>query len=241
MVKFAFSARIKMDITCGNCQKKIQIPDEKIPENKSFSFRCPACKHKITVNADNGLAAEGVSDEKNAGQNLDEFGADAFAVSGEDYDANQKPFDFLEEEGRTAMVLEDDPKTAGLVRNVLEVMDYHVTDADNVRDALRKMKYHQFDLIVLNETFDSSSPDANGVLIYLQRMAMDSRRYIFVALLTQRYSTMDRMAAFLKSVNVVIHLKDIERLDRVLPRAVNENDLFYAVYRESLKKIEQIL
>jgi hypothetical protein len=40
---------------------------------------------------------------------------------------------------------------------------------------------------------------------------------------------------------VVIHLKDIESLDRVLPRAVNENDLFYAVYRESLKKIEQIL
>ncbi len=228
-----------MEITCGNCDKMIQIPDEKIPENKSFSFRCPACRNKVVVSADSRPPSAAESRENTGPDNTDEYGPEAFAVSGEDYDASEKPFDFLEEEGRTAMVLEDNSEIAAHVKNVLGIMDYHVTVAESVRDALRKMKYHQFDLIVLNETFDSSSPDANGVLIYLQRMLMDLRRYIFVAMLTERYATMDRMAAFLKSVNMVIHLKDIENLDRILPRAVNENELFYAVYRESLKKAEQ--
>jgi Lhr-like helicase len=50
---------------------------------------------------------------------------------------------------------------------------------------------------------------------------------------------MDRMAAFLKSVNVVIHVKDISQLDRILARAINENELFYAVFRESAKKLGQ--
>lgn len=134
------------------------------------------------------------------------------------------------------MLLEQDPERAEHVKGVLEVMDYYVTSPDSIREALRKMKYHQFDLIVLNETFDSSSPDANGVLIYLQRLNMHVRRNVFVALLTDRYNTMDNMAAFLKSVNIVINLKDIKSIDRILTRGINENDLFYTVFKESLKK-----
>lgn len=224
-----------MEITCSHCEKKIQVPDEKIPENKPFSFRCPGCKNKISVDPAS-------PPDPAAGVGFDDADADvedAFTVSGEDYDASEKPFDFLEEEGRTAMVLENDPEIVKQAGKVLEVMDYHVTVAENVRDALRKMKYHQFDLILLNETFDSSSPDANGVLIYLQRMTMDTRRQMFVALLTQRYNTIDHMAAFLKSVNVVINVKDIAQLDRILARAINENELFYAVFKESMKKLGQ--
>jgi CheY-like chemotaxis protein len=227
-----------MEITCTHCHKKIQIPDEKVPENKPFSLRCPGCKNRISVNPAASVdpaADAGFEDGKAGG--ADE--ADEFAVTGEDYDASEKPFDFLEEEGRTAMVLENDQGIVSQAQKVLEVMDYHVTVPEDVRDALRKMKYHQFDLVLLNETFDSSSPDANGVLIYLQRMTMDTRRQIFVALLTERYETMDRMAAFLKSVNVVIHVKDISQLDRILARAINENELFYAVFKESAKKLGQ--
>jgi CheY-like chemotaxis protein/DNA-directed RNA polymerase subunit RPC12/RpoP len=223
-----------MVITCTHCQKNIQIPDEKIPESKSFSLRCPGCKNRISVDPQPPEAPASAGFEEGDSQDPEDF-----AVSGEDYDASEKPFDFLEEEGNTAMVLEDNAEIASRAQKVLEIMDYHVTVAKSVRDGLRKMKYHQFDLILLNETFDNSSPEANGVLIYLQRMTMDVRRRMFVALFTERCETMDRMAAFLKSVNVVIHVKDIQRLDRILARALNENDLFYAVFRESLKKLGQ--
>ncbi|MFO7932215.1 MAG: zinc-ribbon domain-containing protein [Thermodesulfobacteriota bacterium] len=230
-----------MEITCKSCEKKINIPAEKIPEGKSFSVRCPSCREKISVDlkagSDESMPADSGWTEQ---QDSDQTGQDMFAVSGEDYDASEKPFDFLEEEGNTAMLLEQDPETAAHVKDVLEVMDYHVTTPESIREALRKMKYHQFDLIVLNETFDSSSPDSNGVLIYLQRLNMHMRRNTFVALLTERYTTMDNMAAFLKSVNIVINLKDIKSFDRILARGINENDLFYTVYKESLKKLGRI-
>ncbi|MFW6080691.1 MAG: zinc-ribbon domain-containing protein [Desulfosalsimonas sp.] len=230
-----------MEINCKSCGKKINIPDEKIPEGKSFSVRCPSCRQKVSVDPKAGSresrpADSGWSEQPEGEQNSQ----DPFAVSGEDYDASEKPFDFLEEEGHTAMLLEQDPGIAAHVKEVLEVMDYHVTTPESIREALRKMKYHQFDLIVLNETFDSSSPDANGVLIYLQRLNMHMRRNTFVALLTERYTTMDNMAAFLKSVNTVINLKDIKSFDRILARGINENDLFYNVYKESLKKLGRI-
>ncbi len=231
-----------MEINCKNCGKKINIPDEKIPKGKSFSVRCPSCREKISVDLkaeaeQSSLAEAGWSQQAEDGDEGEENREQhMFAVSGEDYDASEKPFDFLEEEGHTAMVLEQHEETAGHIKGVLEVMDYHVTMPGSIREALRKMKYHQFDLIVLNETFDSGSPDANGVLIYLQRLNMHVRRNIFVALLTERYNTVDNMAAFLKSVNIVINLKDLKNFDRILARGINENELFYTVFKESLKK-----
>ncbi|MCF8093989.1 MAG: zinc-ribbon domain-containing protein [Desulfobacteraceae bacterium] len=230
-----------MEITCKSCGRKINIPDEKIPQAKSFSVRCPSCREKISVDLKAGADESRPAEEAGwSEQQEEQQPRDVFTVSGEDYDASEKPFDFLEEEGLTAMLLEQDPDTAEHVKGVLEVMDYNVTIPESIREALRKMKYHQFNLIVLNETFDSSSPDANGVLIYLQRLNMHVRRNIFVALLTERYNTMDNMAAFLKSVNIVINLKDIKSFDRILSRGINENDLFYAVFKESLKKLGRI-
>ncbi len=229
-----------MEINCEACGKRINIPDEKIPKDKSFSLKCPACSEKIYVDLKAGAdkkSLSGSSWSEQQDSREEKHRQDVFAVSGEDYDASEKPFDFLEEEGHTAMLLEQNPDIAAHIKGVLEVMDYYVTVPESIREALRKMKYHQFDLIVLNETFDSSSPDANGVLIYLQRLNMHVRRNIFVALLTERYTTMDNMAAFLRSVNIVINVKDIKSFDRILSRGINENDLFYAVFKESLKKL----
>lgn len=222
-----------MDVTCTNCQKKIIIPDEKIPEGKSFSLRCPACKAKINIDL-NPPEESGAS--MGSGWEADSD----FEKGDENYDASEKPFDFLEEEGNTAMVCEANPAVIQKIKEVLDIMEYHVTIAENVRDALRKMKYHVYDLILVNEKFDGSDPDSNGILIYLERLNMDVRRNIFLGLLTDRFATMDNMAAFLKSVNVTINLKDIQSIDRILGRGINENDLFYNVYKESMKKTGKI-
>jgi len=47
-----------MDVTCSSCNKKISVPDEKVPKGQTFSFTCPSCKNKITVSADGGEARE---------------------------------------------------------------------------------------------------------------------------------------------------------------------------------------
>ena len=220
-----------MEIVCNNCQKKLLVPDEKLPAGKSVTLRCPSCKGKITLDLTDRFDAGGFTEMAD-----DEPPADFATEDGNTYDASEKPFDFLEEEGNTAMVCETDSGNVPRIKKVLELMDYHVTLVDNLRDALRNMKYHTYDLILVNETFDGSHPDSNGLLIYLERLNMSVRRNIFVGLLTKRFPTKDNMAAFLKSVNITINIKDLPTLDRILNRGLGENDLFYAVYRESMKR-----
>ncbi|NOY70400.1 MAG: hypothetical protein GXP53_13105 [Deltaproteobacteria bacterium] len=224
-----------MEITCKNCNKKIVVPDEKLPEGKAVSIRCPGCKSKISIDMKEKWDAGGFV-EMSSGK------PDEGVIPGLDsgYDSEDKPFDFLEEEGKTAMICESDTGLVKKIKNVLEIMDYHVTAAENLRSALRSMKYHLYDLILIDESFDGSHPDSNGILIYLERLNMTIRRNIYVGLLTKRYKTMDNMAAFLKSVNVTINPKDIGSLDRILSRGISEKDLFYAVYRESMKKTGRI-
>ena len=65
---------------------------------------------------------------------------------------------------------------------------------------------------------------------------MDTRRKIFVVLVTDRFRTMDNMIAFNKSVNLVVNLKNIDEIEKVLKRGIADNELFYRTFRESLGK-----
>ena len=38
-----------MQVTCGECQRSLNIPDEKVPEGRAFNVTCPGCKNKIKV------------------------------------------------------------------------------------------------------------------------------------------------------------------------------------------------
>jgi predicted Zn finger-like uncharacterized protein len=217
-----------MEISCKKCNTRLNIPDEKLPKDKAASVVCPKCKEKIIIDL-----------QKESPSKTDEgmFEKNSFDEGTEDYDVSERPFDFLEEEGKTALICEENPETLKEITTVLEIMDYSITKAKSVREALRSMKYHIYDMVLVNETFDGSDPDANGILIYLDRLEMDIRRNIFVGLLTRQFTTMDKMTAFLKSVNLIINLKDINKIDRILSRGINEYELFYAVYKDSAKRL----
>jgi CheY-like chemotaxis protein len=222
-----------MDITCEHCQGKIQIPEGKIPPGKTASLSCPKCKKRISVTAPEEKPADKPQVDLSQMDTIDEF----FSFEDEeteDYDASEKPFDFVEEEGKTALVCESDSAICEKVITVLEVLEYHITQPLNGRDALKKMRYHNYDLIVVNEDFDTKSPDANGILIYLERLGMSTRRDIFVTLLSSRFRTMDQMIAFQKSVNMVVNLTSIDDFDKILRRGLADNDMFFRVFRETL-------
>lgn len=215
-----------MEIICNKCNAKLSIADDKLPEGKTAAIKCPKCQNKISVDL-----------RHRNGQEAPQPNQFNFDEGTEDYDASEKPFDFLEEEGNTALVCENDPEVLKQINIVLGIMDYSVTVAESIRDALKKMKYHTYDLMLINEAFDGSDPDANGLLVYVERLTMDVRRNIFVGLLTRRFPSMDNMTAFLKSVNITINLKDIGSIDRILARGINESDLFYAAFKDSAKKL----
>ena len=69
---------------------------------------------------------------------------------------------------------------------------------------------------------------------------MSIRRNMFVALISDRYRTMDNMMAFNKSVNLIINSKNIEDVGKILSRGITDTELFYRVYKETLKATGRI-
>jgi predicted Zn finger-like uncharacterized protein len=214
-----------MEVICQNCQGKIKIADDKLPAGKTATLKCPRCKTRISVARPDqkAQAADALDD-------LFDFAED----DGNGYDAADKPFDFIEEEGKTALLCEPDAVVREKLKPALKVLEYHITEVPNSRDALKKMRYHTYDLILLNEYFDTHDPDANAVLIYLERMGMETRRNIFVTLLSSRFRTMDHMIAFQKSVNMILNQRNIDDFDKILQRGLADHGLFYKVFKETL-------
>ncbi|CAB1079365.1 hypothetical protein JY97_17245 [Alkalispirochaeta odontotermitis] len=214
-----------MEIICYTCLSKFRLSADKIPAGRVARLPCPKCKVQITINPADRTKANTLGIEKSTDGG---------------YDATDKPFDFIEEDGLTALVCEQNPQAVKTIHNALHLMEYQITQAESSRDALKRMRYHVYDLVVVNETFDSKSPDSNGVLIYLERLSMSVRRQIFVAMISNRYRTMDNMMSFNASVNLIINSKNIPDIGKILSRGITDNEMFYRVFLENLKEAGRV-
>ncbi len=207
-----------MEIICNKCDSRFRIPDNKIPTSKVATLSCPKCRNKITVGPtpkkDPAIGAGFVTDT---------------------YDASEKPFDFVEEEGKTALVCESGPAILKKIVDPLNLMEYHITVAESGRDALKKMRYHLYDHIIVNESYNCEGPDSNMVLLYLERRNMSIRRNIFVAMVSSSYRTMDQMMAFRYSVNIIVNDKNMDDFGKIVSRGLTDYELFYRVLNETLK------
>lgn len=209
-----------MEITCTTCKSKFKIAAAKVPVDRPATLTCPKCTTRITVGPAASPASEKVT--------LNEVDTGA-------YNSADRPFDFVEEEGKTALICESDPKLRRAIRGGLESMEYQLTEADNARDALKRMRYHSYDILVVNEDFDTDNPEANGVLIYLERLGMSVRRNMYVAMVSSRHRTMDNMTAFLKSVNLIVNANNVGDFGKIIGRGLTEHLTFYRLFREKLK------
>jgi len=226
-----------MEVICKQCQSKFKIPDEKIPKGKIFSLTCPKCNNKISIDTRPDASSspektQAVTAKPKPGQEKTIFDE---VVCGT-YDASEKPFDFVEEGVETALLCEPDPASRAKIRIALEKMKYNTMEPKSAVEALKQMRFHVFDLVVLNELFDTQDPDKNDILKYMAQLAMDTRRNIFLALVTNRFRTMDDMMAFNKSVNIIVNVNNVDEMQKILKRSVADNTAFYHVFKESLAK-----
>ena len=236
-----------MNVVCNDCQSKFRIPDEKIPPGKTASFACPKCKSKITVGLNDKRDDVGqvtAGDETiNALKDV-LYGNDSGSVDGEkdlsdiiyQYDASEKPFDFIEKERKTALICESDSTINQPITDVLRSMAYQISNAQNAREALRMMWYHLFDLIVVDENFNTDNPETNPVMKHLEDLNMSVRRNIYVVMISKRFRTMDQMMAFNKSVNLIINAGKIDQTEQVLKRGLSDQEILYQIYKDKLAK-----
>jgi CheY-like chemotaxis protein len=158
-----------------------------------------------------------------------------------DYDAAEISFDFIGMDSETALVCESDPAIKEKIAKALVDRGYHVTEPASGREALKSMRFHSYNLIIMSENFDLvDARNSNEVLIYLQNLAAAARRNTFVALLSDNDRTMDNMMAFNKSVNLIVNRKNIDDIAKIIKQGVDDSKAFYGTFKETLKKLGRI-
>jgi DNA-binding NtrC family response regulator len=148
------------------------------------------------------------------------------------FDDADRPFDFVGADEQTAIVCETDDEIRKNICSILEGMDFQITESSSIKDALRNMRYHEYDIIFINENADDEEGN-NDILAYLESISMSVRRKMFVVLLSTKYRTMDNMAAFIKSVNMVLNTQNLPDLETILNRGIAINEVFYNVFKEA--------
>jgi CheY-like chemotaxis protein len=147
-----------------------------------------------------------------------------------------RPFGYIDPESETAMICEQDASVRDKISSALKEMGYAVVEPTTSREALKFMRFHIFNIIFINEDFDRSGNEVNNVLRYLEGLSMTIRRQTFVVLVSAVLKTMDNMMSYNKSVNLIINKNEIGDTGHILKKSLAENNTFYHVYKENLRK-----
>lgn len=112
---------------------------------------------------------------------------------------------------------------------LLAANGYDVFVAESTPQALESMREERMDIVVLDPEFDPVEQGFAFITREVNILRPADRRRLFFVSLSPSARTFDLHAAFLNNVNLVVNPLDIEKLPRVLERAIRD---FHELYRE---------
>lgn len=166
----------------------------------------------------------------------DEKSKPVVKMTAEGLDYSGRPFSHVMPDAETAMICEQDPVIRDKVVGELKKMGFLVAQPGTYKEALRNMRFHVFNIIFIDEDFDTGVWETNNVLRYLENLNMAVRRQSYVVLVSTTLATMDFLAAYNKSVNLIINKRDIVSVEKILRQAIAEHEDFYHVFKEVAHK-----
>jgi CheY-like chemotaxis protein len=152
-------------------------------------------------------------------------------------DYSGRPFGLLTPDSETAMVCEQDPVIRDKVVSELKKMGFAAVTPAGFKEALKYMRFHIFNLIFIDEDFDTGVWETNNVLRYLENLNMSMRRQTFAVLVSSSIATLDNLEAFNKSVNLIINKRDIGGVEKILRQTMADHDEFYRIFKEKMRKL----
>lgn len=155
----------------------------------------------------------------------------------EELDYSGRPFDYRDMDSNTSMICENDASIRQKVRENLKTLNFNIIEPTTFKEALKYTTFQTFNVIVVNENFDTGKDGVNKVLKYLEGLPMSVRRQIFVVLISSTFATMDYMNTLNKSVNLIINKDEISELGMILKKEMEENEYFYHVFRDFQRKL----
>jgi DNA-directed RNA polymerase subunit RPC12/RpoP len=220
-----------MEVVCSNCQARLKIPDEKVPETGTVAANCPKCKSKITIEKPQP------DPEPSLFQEMPDLDSELPEEDSEYRDEDPFSLDFYEENAKLALLMVSKAEADNRIREAAEGLRHKPVLVKDAGEAISKMRFHLFDILVLSEQFEGVPWAQSPILHYLNRLSMHTRRKSFLVLLGKGFSTMDRMTAFALSVDLVVNPKDIDEFSGILRAAVWNHENFYGAFMETLNEL----
>ena len=146
--------------------------------------------------------------------------------------SSTEKMDFFELGDKTSIICAD-PNTTEVVKATLRELGFKFHTAETPELAIERMRYTNYDCVVIHENFAGSSLRSNAVLNYLAPLPMALRRYSFVCLIGPSFKTLDAMQAFAQSVHLVLNPVDLPNLGPILKKGLAEFELLYRAYKET--------
>jgi zinc-ribbon domain len=220
-----------MEIRCEECRAVIQIPDERLPRNSAFRLNCPRCQRKILANTKTSESlGEGQADLR-LPPSLPE---ETPPLSEEADNDLPEVMDRLQPDQSAALLCMNQEECRVELKVMLEALDYVVDIPAAADQALQRLRFNQYRVILLDDDFERKSP--NPIAEYLAGLNMSIRRDMFVVLIGQCFKTADHLQAFMASVNLILHPDDLPQLATFLTRGMRDHERFYRVFTECLVK-----
>lgn len=136
---------------------------------------------------------------------------------------------------KIALVCENHLTDINIITNALETLGYRVIVSNSPDDAYKKLKSGHYEVIVLNQDFQTTSK-GNSVLEYLNTLPMTLRREILVVLIGKEFKTLDNATAFAHSANLVINVNDLKEIKSILKTSLTYHERFYMSFKRYLKE-----
>jgi predicted Zn finger-like uncharacterized protein len=201
-----------MNITCHNCNTKLNIPDHKLPVDKESTVTCPKCRKKIQVPA-----------ASKSPQRMEE--------------KNSPPVQRRFEDRLSALVCIEGAELRQKISPILDLMELNNEIAGDMRSALNKMEYNVYQLLILDDQFDPNNKGTSGIIERMNSIDMSLRRRICIVLISKKFNTNDNMAALHSSVNSILHQDDVHHMESFLSKTLADYKNLYSIYNESLKMV----
>lgn len=121
----------------------------------------------------------------------------------------------------------------------LKELDYKIHNALNHEDFKQRFIQYHYQVVLIEDLFDSIDISANISLKYVQTLPMSMRRHAVIILIGNSFQTLNPMQAFVNSVHAVVNGADIQSISKIIQKVVADNDLFLDVFRDTQMRIRQ--
>ena len=206
-----------MKIACPTCGSHATLPDDKIPKDKAFSFKCPKCGALVPVKASTGNPGGAGFGQNTAGMGREMSRGQAGGP-------------------KQALVCLAPCLGRNRIMAGLENAGFKAHVPETPAQALKNLEYYVYPLVVVDDAFDADK----AMVANMNNMDMFLRRKICFVRVGSGFETGDAMTALDLSANYVIKSQDLEQEDAslvntVLAVALSEHEQMYAVFNDSMK------